>query len=100
MTAFFLIATIVTVVLNVLSHWNLSRGNNKTVYILNLFVYASYFAIETALAFNDPSQIGILLFNVLNLWAFSMAVKGLLRLRREKNASEVRRILQEAQTGS
>lgn len=90
MTEFFLVASIITVALNVGSHWNLSKGNNKAVYILNVFVYASYFVIETALAFNDPSQIGILIFNVLNLWAFSMAIKGLLRLReKEKGLSPV-----------
>ena len=85
MTLFFLIASIVTVLLNVASHWNLSKGNNRMVYILNIFVYASYFIIETALAFNDPSQIGILIFNILNLWAFSMAIKGLMRLRKTPN---------------
>lgn len=86
MTEFFLIGALITVALNVLAHWNMSKGNMKVVYVLNLFVYASYFIIETSLAFNNPEQIGILLFNLLNIWAFIMAVKGLVRLRKEKNS--------------
>jgi uncharacterized membrane protein len=44
-----------------------------------------YFIIETSLALNNPEQIGILIFNILNVWAFVMAAKGLLRLRQDKN---------------
>jgi len=83
MTIFFLIPSSITVILSVLSHWNLSKGNNKLVYTLNLFIYAMYFIIETTLALNNPEQIGIILFNILNVWAFIMAAKGLLRLRKE-----------------
>jgi len=35
------------------------------------------------LPLNNPEQIGIILFNILNVWAFIMAAKGLLRLRKE-----------------
>lgn len=85
MTTFFLLASIFTVILSVFSHWNLSKGNTKVVYSLNLFIYAMYFIIETSLALNNPEQIGILIFNILNVWAFVMAAKGLLRLRQDKN---------------
>jgi uncharacterized membrane protein len=37
------------------------------------------------LAFRDPDQLPLLIFNILNVWAFVMAVRGYRRLKREKN---------------
>lgn len=88
MGTFFFVGALITVLLNILAHWNMSKGNMKVVYVLNLFVYASYFIIETSLALNSPEQIGILLFNLLNIWAFIMAVKGIIRLRKEKKENQ------------
>jgi hypothetical protein len=36
------------------------------------------------LAFRDPEQLPLLIFNILNVWAFAMAIRGYLRLKREK----------------
>jgi len=84
------ILTFTVVPLNVFTQWQLSKGNLKLTYPLFMVVYALYMIIETILAFNDPSQISILLFNVVNIWAFVMAFRGMLRLKKSqrKNISQ------------
>jgi uncharacterized membrane protein len=55
-----------------------------SVYVLSMIVYTGYILVETALAFRDPEQISVLLFNIINVWALLMAVKGHLRLKKEQ----------------
>jgi hypothetical protein len=81
-----LVITLLTVVVipaNMIAQYLISKGSLKVAYPLLMFVYALYFTVETILAFNDPTQISILLFNVVNVWAFSMAFKGMRRMKRE-----------------
>lgn len=73
--------TIVTVVFNIALHWNISKGNMHVVYPLSMIVYVGYIVVETALAFRTPEQISVLLYNITNIWALSMAIKGYYRLR-------------------
>lgn len=78
-----------TVGLQVTSHWFLSRGVLKVVYILNIFVFSCYAAMEVILALNDPSQWSMVLFLIVDFWALFMAAKGLRRyLKYNKNTNE------------
>jgi len=77
------VLTFTVVPLNIIAQWQLSKGNLKLTYPLFMMVYALYMVVETILAFNDPSQISILLFNVVNLWAFVMAFRGANRLKKK-----------------
>jgi uncharacterized membrane protein len=36
------------------------------------------------LAFRDTEQLPLLIFNILNVWAFVMAVRGYYRIKRER----------------
>jgi uncharacterized membrane protein len=74
--------TLIVVPANLVAQYQLSKGNLKFTYPLLVFVYALYITIETILAFNDPSQMSILLFNVVNVWALIMAIRGSKRLKR------------------
>lgn len=76
--------TLIVVPTNMLAQWLISRGKLEFAYPLLMLVYSMYITIETILAFNDPTQISILLFNIVNVWAFSMAFKGMRRLQKEK----------------
>jgi len=77
--------TFVVVPANMFAQWQLSKGNLKLAYPLLMAVYTLYMIIETILAFNVPSQISVLLFNVVNAWALYMAYKGMKRLHKETN---------------
>ena len=68
------IATIVTVILQLFNMWLLSK--RVIAYHLMLVVYAGYMGIETHLALSSPSQWSIMLFNLVNVWAVAMAIKG------------------------
>jgi hypothetical protein len=79
--------TIVTVALNIALHWNIAKGDLRVVYPISMVVYLGYIVVETSLAFRHPEQISILLYNITNIWALSMAIKGYLRLRAAKPTS-------------
>jgi micrococcal nuclease len=73
--------TCLVVPANMYTQWQISKGNLRLGYPLLMFVYCLYIAIETILALRDPEQISILLFDVVNVWAFFMAFKGYVRLK-------------------
>lgn len=77
------IATITTVGLQLFNHYNLSKGNLRLAYKIAIVAYSIYAGIETSLALRDSQQISVLLFNIVNIWAIAMAVKGLHRLNTE-----------------
>lgn len=79
------VLTFVVVPANMFAQWQLSKGNLKLAYPLLMAVYTLYMIIETILAFNVPSQISVLLFNIVNAWALYMAYKGMKRLHKETN---------------
>lgn len=64
--------------------WYLSDGNLWLTYRLDLVVYTAYTILETYLALRDPSQTSLLLMNIINIWALMMAVKGIMRLKKEE----------------
>lgn len=68
-----------TIATNAVSHWYLSRGDTRTVYRMNVLVYLGYIVVETWLGLRDESQRAVLLYNISNVWALSMAVKGAIR---------------------
>lgn len=78
------VLTFIVVPANMFAQWQLSKGNLRLAYPLLLVIYFLYIVIETILAFNVPSQISILLFNIVNVWAFYMAYKGMIRLQKEE----------------
>ena len=73
--------TVITVALNIALHWNISKGNLRVVYPISMVVYAGYIIVETSLALRDPEQISVLLYNITNVWALTMAIKGYRRLK-------------------
>lgn len=75
------VLTLIVVPSNMYTQWQVSKGNLKLGYPLLMLVYTIYIIIETILAFNDPSQISILLFDVVNMWGFLMAFRGYRRLK-------------------
>lgn len=67
-----------------LRFWFQSKGQLWITYRLDLFVFTCYTILETYLALTNPSQIALLLMNLINVWALICAVKGILRLKREE----------------
>lgn len=80
---FFWVSSITTVGLQFVNFWYLSKGNLKVVYPLSIIVYVLYIIIETILAFNSPDQMGIMIFNAVNIWGLAMSFRGLMRLKSE-----------------
>ena len=81
------VATVTVVALQLYNHYNLSKGNLKLAYKIAIVAYSLYAAIETSLALRDPQQISVMLFNIVNIWAIAMAVKGLKRLKQEEQTA-------------
>lgn len=81
---FLLLMTLLSVGLQVANHWYLSKGKLELSYPLTILVYICCTVLETYLAFRDPSQWSIILFVPMYIWAIVMAVKGIVRLRRER----------------
>lgn len=74
--------TIFTIAVNVINHWCISQQKMHKVYCFSMIVYVGYIIIETLLAFRHPEQKSILLFNITNIWALMMAIKGYFRLKK------------------
>lgn len=91
----FTVLTCIVIPANMVAQWLLSKGKLKFAYPMLMFVYALYITIETMLALNDPSQISILLFNIVNVWAFAMAFKGAKRLREQEKENSLEKIAAE-----
>lgn len=87
MQVFFWISAIFIVGLQYFHHKFLGDGKLKQAYPLAIVIYTSYAIVETILALTQPSQMGILVFNLVNGWALYNAVKGLRRLKREEQMS-------------
>ena len=76
--------SIIAVIFQFFNHWLLSKGELKKHHITTIIVATFYIIIETSLALREPSQIGIMLFNIVNVWMLIMAIKGLRRLSKLK----------------
>ena len=81
---FFTSLPIIVVVIQVTNYWFLSKGKLHIVHPLSICAFIGYIIIETALALNDPSQIGVMIFNIINFWALAMNIKGWIRLKKKK----------------
>jgi len=81
---FLLILTIVVISLSFINHWNLSHGRLHITYPLTIVTLLIYMTIETTIALRDSVQYSMLLFNVINTWGILMAIRGIRRLKREK----------------
>lgn len=78
----FNIGVVLTVVLQFINFWLISKG--KINYYVMIATYIGYLILETILALKEEDQHMVLVFNLVNVWALSMTVKGLLRQRKEK----------------
>ncbi len=76
--------TVLSVTFQTLNHWFLSKGKLKKVYPLTIAVNICCILLEGFLALRDPTQISILLFIPLYVFAIIMAIKGLKRENKEK----------------
>jgi hypothetical protein len=81
---FYLVVSLIIVPLQFYNHWAISKQKMDIVYPVSMIVYALYFVTETILAFANPAQLPVLIFNIVNLWAFAMAYKGYQSLKNEK----------------
>lgn len=78
------ICSILILLTSPLRFWFLSKGNLWLTYRVDLFVFSCYLVLETHLALANPEQKALLLMNVINIWALICAVKGIIRLKKEK----------------
>lgn len=78
----FNIGVVLTVVLQFINFWLISKG--KINYYVMIATYIGYLILETILALKEEDQYMVLVFNLVNVWALSMTVKGLLRQRKEQ----------------
>ena len=69
--------SVAAVVLQFIHLWLYSGGKLKYAYPMALLVYANYLVVETVLGFASPEQIGILVFNIVNIWGMAMAIRGM-----------------------
>jgi uncharacterized membrane protein len=81
---FLLCMTLLSVSLQVTNHWFLSKGNLELSYPLTILVYICCTILETFLAFRDPTQVSVILFIPMYIWAIVMSARGMIRLREEK----------------
>jgi len=84
MTWFFTILTFIVICLSLTNSWFLSQGKLKVSYPLIIAICSLCIIIETTLALRDPTQIGILMFDITNTWSIIMATKGLARIKEEE----------------
>jgi len=75
---------ITTVVLQLVNFWILSQGYWRTAYYMIIAIYTGLMAVEVALATRDPSG----LYLLVDIWAVSMAIRGLLRLDEKESKSK------------
>lgn len=86
MFTFYLAIACAVVPMAFASHWALSEKKLHIVYPVNMVMYSLYFIAETALAFADPTQLPVLIFNIINLWGLAMAIRGYRKLKRDSHA--------------
>lgn len=82
---FFFVLSLFALIISLLNHWFLSQGKLHISYPLIILACTCYIVIETMLAFRDPVQMGIMVFGVGNIWAITMACKGLKRLKKKRD---------------
>lgn len=87
MELFFWISSIMIVSLQYFNHKYLGQGDLKKAYPLAVVIYTMYAIVETTLAFANPTQMGIMVFNLVNGWALYNAVLGMKRLKKEEQMS-------------
>lgn len=84
MNTFFWVMSSVIVSIQLVNHWFYGKGRLDISYPMTVVSFIGYLILETALAFHDPDQKAVLLFNITNLWGLFNAAKGWYRLREEK----------------
>lgn len=81
----FAVLTALIVTLQITKHWLLSKGVLWWVYRLNMVIFVGYFITETLVALSNPAQLPLIFMNIVNVWAFAMAYKGYLRLKKQED---------------
>ena len=74
----------------VVTKWYLAKGILKPVYYLNIATSLLHALVNWMMFIHDPEQIGMLLYNLLSIYAIIMSVKGLKRLKKEKLINEAK----------
>lgn len=82
--------SIAAVVLQFIHLWLYSEGKLKYAYPMALVVYTTYLVVETTLGFASPEQLGILIFNIVNLWGMAMAIRGMKKLKSGTDEETIR----------
>jgi len=85
--AFFTILTIIAIILTMFSKWYLAKGILRPVYWLGIGIGITYLILNTVTAFLRPEFQAVIFYNLLSIYAISMSIKGLNRLRKENASS-------------
>lgn len=78
---FYWFSAVVVVTLQFFNHRFIGQGRLFIVYPLSMVIYFMYAVVETTLALTNPEQRAIMLFNLVNFWAFYNAYLGYKRLK-------------------
>ena len=78
------VVAILTILTVVITQWHLAKGILKPVYYLNIATSLLHATVNWAMYLHDSEQIAMLLYNFLSIYAITMSIKGLRRLKREK----------------
>lgn len=81
---FISILSVVIVLIQLTNYYFYGAGKLHISYPLTATAMVGYIVIETHLGLRDPSQKGILLFNLVNVFALVNALRGWYRLKNTK----------------
>ena len=79
------IFTLITVIIGSVKNWFVAENNLKISYYLMMSLGVSYVFFYTYMSSRGNGQEIVVLMNVPSVWIFLMGIKGLRRLKREKN---------------
>ncbi len=78
------IASTIGAVLLFWQYWTAAQGQMRRMYILFIFVNSLMLLQNSVMIIKNHDQVGLLPFHAVFIWGVSMGIKGLLRLRKEK----------------
>ena len=76
--------TILLVIAGFIEYWLVAHQKMKATYIVYLISAVIFLAFNTLVAFNGEGQFAMVLFNLLSVWKFGLAIVGLRNLKKSK----------------
>lgn len=78
------VVSVIACLLTMISSYLVAQGRLKAVYLIGVINGSLYVILNAAIAFADPSQVGVIVLIIPSAWGVAMAVVGLRRLQREQ----------------